>query len=774
MTSLAFTTLLVVEDNPGDARLLREMFEEAGAHRANMVQVQSMVAAERHLAENHVDVILLDLGLPDAQGLDAVQRAHGAAPDVPLVILTGLDDEQIATQALQIGAQDYLLKGQIDSRSLSRALRYAVERHALDSALFTEKERAQVTLNSIGDAVASTDPAGNITYINLVASELTGWSFAEAAGTPIAKVLNLHDGEGREPITFGPGGGRRTDRIRLVPSGAVVVRRDGRDAAIEGSLAPIHDRIGRPSGSVIVFRDVTDRRLAESHIRRSEERFRRLFDANSIGITITDLAGCMLQANDAFLAMVGYTHEELLTTVTSWNSLIPTEFHDANQRALDELASSGSSQPWEMDYVDKSGRRVPVLVGVAMLEASESTCFTYVVDLTSRRQLEEQLRQAQKMEAVGQLAGGIAHDFNNLLTVILGHAGLMVDELSDRDPLRESAQEIRDAGDRAAAMTAQLLAFSRRQVLAPALIDLNDLVTNIERLLRRMIGEDVVLETTLLPGLGQVLADAGQVEQVLMNLAVNARDAMPDGGSLGITLAEETIDGRSPSSPSSRSALAPGRYVTMSVTDSGTGMTAETRAHMFEPFYTTKGMDKGTGLGLATAYGIVRQSGGDIGVESTLGEGTTFKVYLPRLDHETAAARPTPVISRMRPPATETLLLVEDEAAVRRLTRRVLEERGYRVLEAADGNEALTISRRHGGPIHLLLTDVVMPRMNGRELAAIFSAERPEARVLYMSGYPDDSVLQAGLGGQVPFLQKPFTPDGLAAKLRDALGPPLA
>jgi two-component system cell cycle sensor histidine kinase/response regulator CckA len=765
VTRIPIRMLLVVEDNPGDARLLRDMIEQGEVPHSQMIQVESMAEAERHLAEHHVDVILLDLGLPDAQGLNAVERAHAAAPHVPLVILTGLDDENIATQALQIGAQDYLLKGQIDGRSLARGLRYAVERKALDAAVFTEKERAQVTLNSIGDAVASTDPAGNITYINLVASELTGWSFADAAGTPIATVLNLHHGTSREPIGFGPNGESGSGKIRLVPSGAVVVRPDGADTAIEGSLSPIQDRTGQPSGSVIVFRDVTDRRKAEAETRRSEERFRTLFDANSIGITISSPSGQMLEANDAYLSMLGYSRAELLAKATGWNALTPPEFHEGNRLAIEALATSGITQTWEMEILHETGRRVPVLVGAAMLEASEGTCIAYVIDLTARRLLEDRLRQAQKMEAVGQLAGGIAHDFNNLLTVILGHANMMVEDMPELDPLRESAEEIRDAGVRAAAMTNQLLAFSRRQVLAPAALDLNALVTNVERLLRRMIGEDVVLDTTLVPDLGWVLADSGQLEQVLMNLAVNARDAMPDGGSLRIGLGEATVDERTMADPAG---LAPGRYVTMSVADTGTGMTAETQAHMFEPFYTTKGVEHGTGLGLATAYGIVKQSGGDIAVASTLGHGTTFTIYLPRLDHETAAARVAPAFP-VRPRATETVLLVEDEASVRRLTRRILEEHGYRVIDASGGGEALGLARQHAGQIHLLLTDVVMPRMGGRELATLLLRDRPETCVVYMSGYPDDSVLQTELGGQVPFVQKPFTSDGLRTKLREAM-----
>jgi PAS domain S-box-containing protein len=764
MNGAPITTLLVIEDNPGDARLLREMFEEGVSRASSMVQVESMAAAEQHLAGHVVDVILLDLGLPDARGLSAVERAHAAAPHVPLVIVTGLDDEKMATQALQIGAQDYLLKGQIDSRSLSRALRYAMERNALDAALFTEKERAQVTLNSIGDAVASTDREGRVTYINLVACELTGWTFGEASGQLISIVLNLHGGATREALIFGPDGNNRPQEIRLIPNGAVVVRRDGRDIAVEGSIAPIHDRNGAPSGSVIVFRDVTDRRLAERGTRRSEERFRRLFDANTIGITIADLSGRTLEANDAYLAMIGYSRADLLSSATDWDALVPPEYRQQNREAVAELRSTGIAKPWEKEYVHKDGHRVPVLMGVAMLEASEGTCIAYIVDLSSRRLLEDQLRQAQKMEAVGQLAGGVAHDFNNLLTVILGHANMMIGELAVHDPLRESAEEIRDAGDRAAAMTVQLLAFSRRSVLAPTMLDPKQLVTNVERLLRRMIGEDVTFATALAENIGVVLADAVQIEQVLMNLVVNARDAMPDGGTLTISVGEETV---ADLVRADITGLAIGDYVTIAVADSGTGMSGETQTHMFEPFYTTKGVDRGSGLGLATAYGIVKQSGGSIRVESTLGQGATFTVYLPRLDAEAATAS-APLALVARPPATETLLLVEDEPSVRRLTRLMLERRGYRVIEASTGAEALVTARHHAGPIDLLLTDVVMPGMNGRELATILMSERRETRVVYMSGYPDDAVLRQDLG-RVTFIQKPFTSDGLAAKLRDAI-----
>jgi PAS domain S-box-containing protein len=764
-TGPTIRTLLVIEDNPGDVRLLREMLVEDDSRSADVVHVETIAEAERHLAVHMVDVILLDLGLPDAQGLEAVRRAHAAAPQVPLVVLTELDDEMVATQALQIGAQDYLVKGQIAPRSLSRALHYAVERNLLDGALFAERERAQVTLDSIGDAVAATDAAGDLQFINAVGQDLTGWLLADARATPIATVLNLHDSMTRQPLPL-PAVDPSSAPVAVdLSPGAMLFRRDGSEIAIEGRIAPIHGRDGRPAGAVIVFRDVTDRRAAGQAMHQSQLRFRRLFDAHTIGITITDLAGRTLEANDSYLAMLGYSRTELLARGLGWNELTPDEYTVRSELAVAELVARGVAQPFEKEFVRRNGTRVPVLVGMAILDADEGTCISYIVDLSARRLLEDQLRQAQKMEAIGQLSGGVAHDFNNLLTVILGHANLMVDELTAGDPIRESAEEIREAGERAAAMTRQLLAFSRRQVLEPKVVDVNTVVTNLERLLRRMIGEDIELRIESLPDVALVLADAGRIEQVLLNFAVNARDAMPGGGTLTIGLGEVTVDGPERSYSGS---LALGRYVTIAVRDSGSGMTADTKEHLFEPFFTTKGPDHGTGLGLATAYGIIKQSGGDIQVTSEPGAGSTFTVFLPQLAGD-ASILVLPVAVPARAPVTETLLLVEDEAAVRRLTKRILEARGYHVIEAADGRQALIVAAAHDGPIHLLLTDVVLPHLGGRELARQIRAIRPETAVVYMSGYPDDSLLQESGIGHAFFIVKPFTADALAVLLRTAV-----
>jgi signal transduction histidine kinase len=388
---------------------------------------------------------------------------------------------------------------------------------------------------------------------------------------------------------------------------------------------------------------------------------------------------------------------------------------------------------------------------------------------TQQLRLEEQLVQSQKMEGIGRLAGGVAHDFNNLLTAILGYAELMEAQLGDDEGLRSELREIRSAGERAAALTRQLLAFSRRQVLQPRTLDLNTVVSDVEKMLARLIGEDITLVTRLEPALGSVKADPGQLEQVLMNLAVNARDAMPEGGTLTFATANAELN---VDFVAVHPGALPGAHVLLMVTDTGTGMTDEVRSHAFEPFFTTKERGKGTGLGLATAYGIVKQSGGYITVDSEAGRGTTFRIYLPRVEG-TAVVSGRTTSSLLLPIGTETILLVEDEAGVRRLSVTVLKTQGYVVLEAVSGDMALEVARSETGPIHLVVTDVVMPGMSGRELWDRLRMLRPNSRVLFMSGYTDDAIAQHGvLEPGIAFLQKPFTPFSLARKVREVLDAP--
>jgi PAS domain S-box-containing protein len=392
------------------------------------------------------------------------------------------------------------------------------------------------------------------------------------------------------------------------------------------------------------------------------------------------------------------------------------------------------------------------------------------LDVTDRKQLEEQFRQAQKMEAVGRLAGGIAHDFNNLLMVIQGYADLLADRLPAGESLHRNAEQIQTAAQRAAALTQQLLAFSRKQILAPKVLNVHSVVADMEKMVQRLIGEDIELETSSKPDLWLVKADRSQIEQVVMNLAVNARDAMPKGGRLMIETANVEFDASVSHSPA---VVAPGKYVMLAVTDNGCGMDTKTQAHIFEPFFTTKEKGKGTGLGLATVYGVVKQSGGYVWMYSEPGHGTTFKIYLPRIEDETAAAgRDRSASAASLPRGSEVVLLVEDELGVRELAREYLEMSGYTVIVAPDGHTAIELAAMHSGTIHLLMTDMVMPGIGGRELAERVLAVRPDIKILYMSGYTDQAVVHQGiLGTDAPLLQKPFTLATLTMKLREILAP---
>ncbi len=423
----------------------------------------------------------------------------------------------------------------------------------------------------------------------------------------------------------------------------------------------------------------------------------------------------------------------------------------------------------EIRWKRKDGKVIHVRsAGRATLDQQgETTGFEMIVEnVTERRTLEEQLRQSQKMEAVGRLAGGIAHDFNNLLTVIKGYSEMMLNEMGPDSPIRVEAQEVKKAADRAGALTRQLLAFSRRQVLAPRVLDLNSVVAGMDKLLRPLLREDILFQTILVEDLGPVKADPGQIEQVIMNLVVNAKDALPHGGTLVVQTSNVILN---PDSVPEHARMQPGSYVLLSVSDSGVGMDETTRLRIFEPFFTTKEMGQGTGLGLSTVYGIVKQSGGYIWVSSEPGAGATFKVYLPRVN-----ARPESLHGNEGQwtsfRGTETVLLVEDEDGVRTLVRHILQKQGYTVLEARRGGEALGLCERFPDPIHLLLTDVILEQMNGRELAERLAWVRPEMKTLYISGYTDDAILHHGaLVAEMPFLQKPFTAEGLATKVRRVL-----
>jgi PAS domain S-box-containing protein len=509
---------------------------------------------------------------------------------------------------------------------------------------------------------------------------------------------------------------------------------------------------------------VIEYKQREQALQISEERYRTLFERNMAGVFRSTLEGKMLECNDAFAHMFGYEREELLALPA--HVLYPGGQQERAARMATFLRR-GAASNYEITYRRKDGRLVHAIQNVAIVKDEHGNDVTEgtVVDVTERLNLEEQLRQSQKMEAIGRLAGGVAHDFNNLLTVIKGYTELLLDSYGEADPRRGELEEVRKAADRAGALTRQLLAFSRQQVLAPRTLNLNQVVQSMDGLLRRLLGESIELSTLLGPEVGQVRADPGQLEQVLMNLAINARDAMPRGGKLTIGTANTEIDEMY---AREHPTITPGSYVLLAVSDTGQGMDAETQAHIFEPFFTTKEQGKGTGLGLSTVYGIVKQSGGDIWVYSELGVGSTFKVYLPQVDAPAEAVSTHP--GGRRTVGSETILVVEDEDGVRALVRKFLERSGYKVLEASNGDQALGIVQEHGHGIDLLLTDVVLPRMSGSELARRLADIAPRTRVLYMSGYTDDAIVHHGvLSAGAAFVQKPFTADVLGRKIREIL-----
>jgi PAS domain S-box-containing protein len=545
-----------------------------------------------------------------------------------------------------------------------------------------------------------------------------------------------------------------------------VLAADGRQVWLHDTTHVVLDAEGRP----LQLRGVAIDSTKEKQAQAERTLLITAIEQSAEGVVITDAQGTIEYVNPAFSRVSGYSRAEALGKNPR---ILKSGKHDeAYYKKLWTTILGGEIWQDEITNCRSDGRLYTERMTIAPVRdpRGEITHFIAIkAEVTERKRLEQQLRQAQKMEAVGRLAGGVAHDFNNMLTIISGYSGLLLEHPSMAEPLRAYVSEIRNASGRAASLTRQLLAFSRQQVLAPRVLDLNAVVANIEKMLKRLIGEDVELVTVLGESLWPIKADPGQLEQVLLNLVVNARDAMPSGGVLTLETANVEMDS---SFARSHFPTEPGPYVLLAVSDTGMGMDADTQARIFEPFFTTKEKGKGTGLGLAMVYGTVKQSGGYIWVYSEVGKGTTFKIYLPRSEAEVDESSPgrSGVEAQQ---GTETLLLVEDEEAVRTLVRNVLRKKGYRVLEASQGEEALEFSELYRGRIDLLVTDVVMPQMNGRELARRLVKSRPEIKVLYISGYADNAVWsEGGLDSNGAFLQKPFSPEALARTVREVLGGP--
>ena len=615
------------------------------------------------------------------------------------------------------------------------------------------------------------DKEGRITKVNRTDLEMLGYTAEELIGRPIWK-LNVGEEIVREQVLAKLAGalppGQNLERIYKKKDGTIF------PVLIQDRLTL--DESGQIAGIRCTIQDITEHKRSEEALRQSEERYRTILENIEDGYYEVDLPGNFTFFNDSLCRMLGYSRDELI-------GMGNDRYTDQENRkklfqAFNRVYRTGEPvKGFAWEVIRKDGKKLYGEVSVSLIRSStgEPVGFRGIArDITERKRaekemaaLQEQLTQSQKMEAVGRLAGGIAHDFNNLLTVIKGYTQLSLLDLKENNPLWENIQEIQKATERATNLTRQLLAFSRRQILDPKVLDLNSLLRDTEKMLRRMIGEDIELVTRLSEGLGRVKIDPGQIEQVILNLAVNARDAMPSGGKLTI----ETANAQSDEGYAlTHLGLTPGHYVRLSVSDTGVGMSREIQEKAFDPFFTTKEKGKGTGLGLSTVHGIVTQSGGKIWVYSDPGHGTTFKIYFPTIEGELDTLNGKNETDSS-PRGSETVLLVEDEPSVRDLANRLLKQQGYRVLEAANGEEALRLTQETAGErIHLLLTDVVLPQMSGKELADQLKTFRPDLKVLYTSGYTDFAVVHHGvLNSGTHFLQKPFSLKTLSQKVREAL-----
>jgi two-component system cell cycle sensor histidine kinase/response regulator CckA len=755
--------VLLIEDNEDDACLIGELLTERIAADIELEWTDRLESGLTRVTEGKIDVVLLDLSLPDSHGLETLDRIQVRVPDLPIIVLTHLDDEVTAVQAVRKGAQDYLMKGRSDGLLLVRAIRYAIERKRSEKAVRDSETRLRAIINTALDAVIGMSAQGMITDWNPRAEVIFGWSHGEAIGQKLAELIipPRH----RDAYVSGLQHFLRTGEEGLVFNRRVELtglRRDGTEFPLELSITPLK------RGETYVFNaflsDITERKRAgEIRVRLAS-----IVESSDDAIIGKTLDGIVTSWNRAAERTFGYTADEAIGKPIGF--LIPQDRPDEESQIIERVKQGEHVTHFETVRRRKDGKEINIALTVSPIEDGAGTIIGFskiARDITEQKGLEAQLRQSQKMEAVGQLAGGIAHDFNNLLTVINSYSAMVLGELDFSNYLvRNWIEQIREAGHRAALLTRQLLMFSRQQVLEPKVLDLNEVVSNIAKLLRRLIGEDITQVLCLHPALGRVKIDPGQMEQIIMNLAVNARDAMSGGGQLTIETENVELDNVY---ARKHALVQPGPYVMLAVSDTGCGMDADTQARIFEPFFTTKEPGKGTGLGLATVYGIVKQSGGNILVYSELGKGTTLKIYLPRVDKTSELPEPGAAPAELFR-GSETVLLVEDDEMVRALAQAILERYGYTVLAARNVHDALRLAQEGPGQIHLLLTDTIMPVMNGPELAKRFRSIRPETKVLFMSGYTDKVIVNtAALEPGTAFLQKPFTPQTLTHKVREVL-----
>jgi PAS domain S-box-containing protein len=740
--------LLVIDDDTRFADYLAVMLRRAPSTFA--IDVAHTVEEGLHellRATHHVCLLDYRLGVED--GLDVLRAAQARGLRTPIVLLTGDGNDSLEFTALEGGASDYLDKAEIDPRRLERMLRRAIARQRAETTL--QHREARLADAEARALVMATQVAldGHWLKVTPRFCELLGYTEEELLALRFQDVTHpddlARDYQCRQTLLDGATRSVEAVKRYVHKDGAIVW------AYLNSSLVSGED--GAPLFFLTYVRDIGTQKRAEDALAASEQRYRSMVSNAPYGIFEATRDGRLLAVNPALVTMLAFDTEEEVVLFD------PARLYGGSEertRVLEQMARSGPSRGVETRWIRADGSPVLVCINAHLEAGGTGVIHGVVEDITERKRLEEQLRQAQKMEAIGQLAGGVAHDFNNLLTAILGYTDLLKHRCRDTPDICADLDEIKSAGASAASLTEQLLAFSRKQVLKPEVLSVNTVIERLQKLLPRLLGEDIEFVTRLGPRTPPVEADPVQLQQVILNLAVNARDAMPLGGRLVIATTEFTVRGRGSSS------LAAGEYVLMTVQDNGCGMDSATQARIFEPFFTTKPTGKGTGLGLATVYGIIKQTGGEITCETQPGTGTTFSVFLPAT---TKAQRSVPgsLVPLVR--GSASVLLVEDQPAVRRLTRRILESHGYDVVDTGDPDAAVHAAA--GSRFDLLLTDVVMPQMSGPEVARGVRAHLPDIRVLYMSGFTGHSALSDI--SAAPFLSKPFGPAALMAKISEVL-----
>jgi two-component system cell cycle sensor histidine kinase/response regulator CckA len=807
---MANARILVVEDEVIIAKDIQNTLKRLGY--AVSALAPSGVEAIKNVAETHPDLVLMDIVLEgDMDGIETAERIGGLF-NIPVVYLTAYADNKTLERAKVTEPYGYILKP-FQERELHTTIEMALYKHNMESKLKENKEWLAITLKSIGDAVIATDAKGGVIFMNPVAEVLTGWKQEDAVGKPLKDVFNVEkplkdvfniiDKEiGKQP---------EDPVARILREGVVVglsndtvlIAKDGTKRPVHHSGAPIRDDKGNIAGVVLVFRDITERRQAEEALLRSERKFKGLTEATTDWVWEVDAQGVYTYASPKVKDLLGYEASEVLGK-TSFDLMpkeeakrIATFFSEKvmNKEPFYGLENVNRHKDGHLVVLETNG--IPVLDEEGQLkgyrgidrditerkraeeglQAAYDQSVIYSQELKEqiekrkrteeeKKKVEAQLLHAQKLEAVGQLAGGVAHDFNNILTGIIGYGNLLNMKLEKDNPLRTYVDQILTSSEKAATLTQSLLAFSRKQILSPQPVELNNIVKKVKKLLLRLISEDILLETILTHKDLHIMADIGQIEQVLLNLATNASDAMPKGGLFTITTELVELDDKFLKTHGDN--IKPGMYSLLSVTDTGVGMDENTRKRIFEPFFTTKDLGKGTGLGLSIIYGIVRQHNGYIDVYSEVGKGTTFNMYFPIIESGVEETKP-----KAPPPprgGTETVLLAEDDEGVRKLINIVFEQSGYKVIEAVDGEDAVIKFKENKDKIDLVILDVIMPKKHGKMAYEEIKKVTPEIKVILVSGYSADIIDKKGIIEEgINFIPKPIVPNDLLRKVREVL-----